>query len=611
MGLDTATGTPDVGTAAVPIAAAARGETSEMATIRAPARFRRRRNRVSPLTLRILAINVVALALLGGGFFYLGEYQQNLVYAQTESLKTQGQIFAAALGAGAVDAGAVGTDALNTERSREMMRRLVEPTHIRARLFNAHGGLIADSRVLGTEGQAIEIDELPPPDQSNFFLRLVHRFYDAVFAHIPWSGDYAPYIESATPTASDYPEVSRAFQGIFGTAVRRAPIEGGLVMTAAVPVQYYKQVLGVVLLSSGSSEIEAAVRAVRFSIAELFVLALGVTVLLSIFLAGTIVRPLRLLAAAAEQVRRGQGTEPAIPDFAARGDEIGDLSVALREMTDTIRRRMNAIEHFAADVAHELKNPLTSLRSAVETALRVDDPAKRKQLWGLVIDDANRLDRLITDISDASRLDAELSRDERSPVPLGSLLAALVALYREAATPDSPFLALDLPGGVGAAEATLSVRGNEERLVRVFRNLLDNAMSFSPPRRHNHDPRAPHRRHDPRRDRRRRVRHSRNQARRDLRSILTASVRPAKISASIRDSVSRSRNRLSRRITARSAPRTATIAKTGSTVHVSWSICRPITVGRPPGLACRGAAKSIKAFATTPLWLLILSHSTD
>jgi two-component system sensor histidine kinase ChvG len=142
---------------------------------------------------------------------------------------------------------------------------------------------------------------------------------------------------------------------------------------------------------------------------------------------------------------------------------------------------MDAIEHFAADVAHELKNPLTSLRSAVETALRVDDPGKQKQLLRLVLEDAKRLDRLITDISDASRLDAEMSRDERSIVPLGSMLAALIAVYRDAAGADSPFLALDLPGGGTGAGATLNVRGNEERLVRVFRNLLDNAISFSPP----------------------------------------------------------------------------------------------------------------------------------
>jgi two-component system, OmpR family, sensor histidine kinase ChvG len=464
----------------MPAASAARKLAREIWTVRLLPQLPRR-SRLSPLTLRILAINVVALALLGGGLFYLGEYQQNLVAAQTEALKTQGQIFAAALGEGAIDPTLPGGTALQPERAREMMRRLVEPTHMRARLFDAAGSLIADSRILGISKQSIQIEEIPPPDQSNFFVRLAHSFYDDVIARIPWSHDYQPEMETAKPSAADYPIVGRAYLGEIAVAVHSVPASGGLVISAAVPVQNYKEVIGVVLLSSGSGDIEQAVRSVRFSIAELFFVALAVTVLLSIYLAGTIVRPLRLLAAAADRMRSGRGASPEIPDFAARNDEIGDLSVSLREMTETIRRRMDAIEHFAADVAHELKNPLTSLRSAVETALRVDDPDKQKQLLRLVLEDAKRLDRLITDISDASRLDAEMSRDERSVVPLGSMLAALVAVYRDAAGADSPFLALDLPGGGSGSGATLNVRGNEERLVRVFRNLLDNAISFSPP----------------------------------------------------------------------------------------------------------------------------------
>jgi two-component system sensor histidine kinase ChvG len=464
----------------MPAATAARKLAREIWTVRLLPQLPRR-SRLSPLTLRILAINIVALALLGGGFFYLGEYQQNLVAAQTEALKTQGQIFAAALGEGATDPTLPGGPALQPERSREMMRRLVEPTHMRARLFDANGALIADSRILGISKQSIQIEEVPAPDQSNYFVRLAHSFYDNVIARIPWSRDYPPDVETAKPSAVDYPEVGRAYQGEIAVSVHSVPESGGLVVSAAVPVQNYKEVIGVVLLSAGSADIEQAVRAVRFSIAELFIVALAVTVLLSIYLAGTIVRPLRLLAAAADRMRSGHGTPPDIPDFASRGDEIGDLSVALREMTETIRRRMDAIEHFAADVAHEVKNPLTSLRSAVETALRVDDTAKQKQLLRLVLEDAKRLDRLVTDISDASRLDAEMSRAERSIVPLGSMLAALISLYRDAAGPDSPFLAVDLPGGGIGPGAVLNVRGNEDRLVRVFRNLLDNAISFSPP----------------------------------------------------------------------------------------------------------------------------------
>ncbi len=463
----------------MPAASAARKLAREIWTVRLLPQLPRR-SRLSPLTLRILAINVVALALLGGGLFYLGEYQQNLVGAQTEALKTQGQIFAAALGEGAVDPTLPGGPALQPERAREMMRRLVEPTHMHARLFDAAGSLIADSRILGISKQSIQIEEIPAPDQSNFFVRLAHNFYDDVIGRIPWSHDYQPEVETAKPSAADYPIVGHAYLGEIAVAVHSVRQSGGLVISAAVPVQNYKEVIGVVLLSAGSGDIEQAVRSVRFSIAELFLVALAVTVLLSIYLAGTIVRPLRLLAAAADRMRSGRGAQPEIPDFAARNDEIGDLSVALREMTETIRRRMDSIEHFAADVAHELKNPLTSLRSAVETALRVDEPEKQKQLLQLVLEDAKRLDRLITDISDASRLDAEMSRDERSVVPLGSMLGALIALYRDAAGADAPFLALDLPGG-GGSGASLNVRGNEERLVRVFRNLLDNAISFSPP----------------------------------------------------------------------------------------------------------------------------------
>jgi two-component system, OmpR family, sensor histidine kinase ChvG len=479
MGSATGTAIADNETAAMPAATVARKLAREIWTVRLLPQLPRR-SRWSPLTLRILAINVVALALLGGGFFYLGEYQQNLVAAQTDALKTQGKIFAAALGEGAVDPTLPSGPALQPERSREMMRRLVEPTHMRARLFDATGALIADSRILGISKQSIQIEEVAAPDQSNYFVRLAHSFYDNVIARIPWSHDYPPDVETAKPSAADYPEVGHAYQGEIAVSVHSVPESGGLVLAAAVPVQNYKEVIGVVLLSTTSADIEQAVRSVRFSIAELFFVALAVTVLLSIYLAGTIVRPLRLLAAAADRLRGGHGA-PEIPDFAGRGDEIGDLSVAMREMTETIRRRMDAIEHFAADVAHELKNPLTSLRSAVETAMRVEDPSKQKQLLRLVLEDAKRLDRLITDISDASRLDAEMSRAERSVVPLGSMLAALISLYRDAAGADSPFLALDLPGGGSGPSATLNVRGNEDRLVRVFRNLLDNAISFSPP----------------------------------------------------------------------------------------------------------------------------------
>jgi two-component system, OmpR family, sensor histidine kinase ChvG len=440
----------------------------------------RRRPRLSPLTRRILAVNVLALGLLGFGLLYLGEYEQSLVAAQVDALRTQGQIFAAALGEGAVIDSLGEGETLIPELGRQMMRRLVEPTHTRARLFDSEGKLIADSRVLRGPGGVVQIKELPPLGDENGPLRRAAAWlYDTIMSVLPGQQHYPPYREPLTQTAANYAEVQRALAGDISDAVRSD--SGGLVLSAAVPVQRYKQVLGAVLLSSDSSEIEQAVRSVRFQILKVFCIALGVTVLLSIYLAGTIARPIRRLAAAAERVRRGHGRQVLIPDFTRRGDEIGDLSGALREMTSALWRRIDAIEHFAADVAHEIKNPLTSLRSAVETAARVKDPEQQRKLLAVVLEDVQRLDRLITDISDASRLDAELSRVELEPVMIGPMLETLVDVHQSTAGEEAPRLLLSLPGPVGTPQGDLPALGVEGRLVQVFRNLIVNAMSFSPP----------------------------------------------------------------------------------------------------------------------------------
>ena len=171
------------------------------------------------------------------------------------------------------------------------------------------------------------------------------------------------------------------------------------------------------------------------------------------------------------------GGRGAIPDMSGRGDEIGDLSLALGDMTEALWRRLDAIERFAADVSHEIKNPLTSLKSAVETAARVQDPERQRKLMQVILDDVGRLDRLIADISDASRIDAELSREETHPTDIGRLLATLVDIHSAADSPEAPRLTLEL-----ATPAGLIVPALEDRLGQVFRNLITNAISFSPPR---------------------------------------------------------------------------------------------------------------------------------
>src|SRR6516165_8013499 len=437
---------------------------------------RGRRWPISPLTRRILAVNVLALALLAGGFLYLGKYQASLIGQQIESLKTQGQVFAAALGESAVWDSADEGEVLLPDLARQTLRRLVEPTRTRARLFDMKGEIIADSRVLRGPGDSIQVLELPAPKKTGPIRRFADRVYDWIVGELPRRTRYPIYRESASQRADDYPEVMRALRGETASAIRSDPASGGLVLSVASPIQLYKQVLGAVMLSTGSGEIEEEVRTVRLELLRIFSVALLVTVLLSFYLAGTIVRPIRRLAGAAERAR-GRRARVEIPDFTHRGDEIGDLSGSLREMTDALWQRMSAIESFAADVAHEIKNPLSSLRSAVETAVLIEDPAKQRRLMAIILDDVERLDRLITDISDASRLDAELGRLELAPIDIGAMLAALVDIYESTRTDGSPRLVLEL----GERSRELVVPGIETRLSQVFHNVITNAVSFSPP----------------------------------------------------------------------------------------------------------------------------------
>jgi two-component system sensor histidine kinase ChvG len=431
----------------------------------------------SPLTLRILAVNVLALVLLAGGFLYLGKYQTSLIGQQLESLKTQGEIFAAAVGEGAVLDSADEGEVLLPDLARQMMRRLVAPTKTRARLFAIRGGIIADSRVLRGPGDAVQVLELPSPDTEGAILGFADKVYNWVVDKLPRRKRYPVYRESLAPRAADYFEVESALRGETAEMIRSDPANGDLVLSVAIPVQRYKQVLGALMLSTGSAEIEQELRTVRLELLRIFGVALLVTVLLSLYLAGTIARPIRRLAAAAER-GRGRRARVEIPDFTRRGDEIGDLSGSLREMTDALWQRMSAIERFAADVAHEIKNPLSSLKSAVETAVRIEDPATQRRLMAIILDDVERLDRLITDISAASRLDAELSRLELAPIDVAAMLRTLVDVHEATRAEDRPRLVLDLP----ERARPLIVPGIETRLSQVFLNIIANAVSFSPPR---------------------------------------------------------------------------------------------------------------------------------
>ena len=438
----------------------------------APSRHVRRRGPLSPLTRRILAINALAPALLVVALLYLDQYQAGLVDATVDSLSTQGELIAGALAEGAV---ATPEDllSLDTEAARQIVRRLIVTTDSRVRLFDDTGKLVADSRQLRAAGRAVVTRALPPPEQRSWLWGVAEVAYNWIFTLLPPDEDLPVYIERLNQTAQDYDEVELALGGDKAMEVRDFG-EGMRIISVAVPVQGLRKVLGALLLTVDSREIDSRIRAERLGILEFFAGVLAITVMLSLFLAGTIARPIRRLALAAERVRRGQGRRNTIPDFTDREDEIGDLSGALREMTLSLYHRLDAIEAFAADVAHEIKNPLTSLRSAVETLARTSDPERQRRLMAIIEDDVQRLDRLISDISSASRLDAELSRAETRPIALDTMLQTVVDIYRQTAKPGMPEIALVLDG------SNCIVSGIEQRLGQVVRNLLDNAISFSP-----------------------------------------------------------------------------------------------------------------------------------
>ena len=437
---------------------------------------RRRRRRLSGLSLPILAVNLSAVFILGVGLFYLDDYEKGLVVADIEGMRAQGEIVAAALGEIAVDKDTGELQSLDPQLARQLISRLVDRTRARARLFSVDGDLLADSRMLRGPGGVVQIMELPPPRSDSAIRQAVFDIYDWVIGRLPQRQRLEQYFEAVTQRADDYEEVRRALKGETKGMVR-ADDSGSLIISVAVPVQRYRQVLGALMLSHIGTEVDRAARNVRFDILKVFGVVFAITVLASLYLARTIARPMRRLAIAADRVRRGHGRhKQQIPDFSKRSDEIGDLSAALRDMTEALDSRMDAIERFAADVAHEIKNPLSSMRSAIETAARVEDPEQQRRLLSIIQDDVQRLDRLISDISDASRLDAELSRAEAAPVDIGRMLSALVEVQDATADKGTPRLTLD-----AANHQSLDVIGVEGRLVQVFRNLISNAITFSPP----------------------------------------------------------------------------------------------------------------------------------
>ena len=355
-----------------------------------------------------------------------------------------------------------------------MLRRLVSPTKTRARIYDRDGVLLVDSRNLFGRGDVLRFD-LPPPNAEK--PGLIERAFIAVRTWLG-RGDLPLYRELGADNGKGYSEVAQALNGQNASMVRIND-RGEVIVSVAVPVQRFRAVRGALMLSTQGADIDDMVEAERLAILKVFLVAAAVMVVLSILLAGTIAEPVRRLADAAESVRRRIRSRVEIPDFTRRRDEIGHLSGTLRDMTNALYSRIEAIESFAADVAHELKNPLTSLRSAVETLPVAKTEESRARLLAVIQHDVKRLDRLISDISDASRLDAELQRQEAAPVDLAKLLST--AGRRRQRGEARRRRQGDAASSKAAGMRAFQVPGHDSRLGQVVDNLIENARSFSPP----------------------------------------------------------------------------------------------------------------------------------
>jgi len=439
------------------------------------ARLLRPQRRISPLTFRILAVNLLALGFLAGGILYIDQYQETMIRARIEALVKDARVMAGALG----EAATVTTDRTELRRkpAEQIIARVVGVTKNRTRLFRLDGKLWIDSRNIAVD-QSVIIDKLSArTGWHRFWDGMVYSILD-MLDNLRQQKKLALYHEIRPQTAAHYPEVMAALDGNTGYRIRRLS-DGADIITVATPVQRFHRVLGALLLSANTRDIKLAVQQTRLTFLRFFGIVLLVTLLLSFFLARTIVRPILRLASAADRISAGTHTGADIPDYSARNDEVGDLSRSLKDMTLTLARQIDAVAAFAADVSHELKNPLTSLRSAVETlSLARTEDAKTK-LLDIIAEDVGRLDRLISDISNASRLDAEISRNPMREVNLKPLLETLVDLYDSSQSAEIPTLHLLCTAPGKKLDTVFRVRGLEGQLGQLFRNLIDNAISFS------------------------------------------------------------------------------------------------------------------------------------
>jgi len=440
-------------------------------------KIKRKRRFISPLTIRIMLVNIFALIFLGVGILYLDQVQKTLMQSRIDELVKDANIMAGALGESATE----NPDAtiLLIEPAKNILTRLVGVTNIRTRYFGLNNELLIDSRDFDSHQVVVE-DIMSKKIGISDFWEVVNSKVRILLDKIQKRDALEEYYEVENEMATDYPEVLEAIDGEVSSRIRRFDKDLDII-TVAVPIQRFRRVLGALMVSVDTKDVYDAVQDIRMNIIQFFCASLIITLLVSLFLAKTIVRPILRLARSADTISLGGKSN--IPDLSFRNDEIGDLSRSIRDMTTVLEKQIDAVANFAADVSHELKNPITSMRSAIETMDYAKTEEDTKKLKAIISDDVKRLDRLITDISDISRLDAEMSHAKMKQLNLTALLETMVNIYLSTQKDNIPNIIMEIKKRrFKLRDGNISpyfVRGLDGQLSQVIRNIIDNAISFS------------------------------------------------------------------------------------------------------------------------------------
>lgn len=407
---------------------------------------------------RILAVNIFAIAILTGSFIYLDSYKSRIISDHLQQAEKTTQIMAFAMAN------------MTTKERRDYILTIGKSNMLHIRVYGENGDKIDDNFEMAAPSFAF-IDPAEEPWRKH-----AARFLDVTIDTIMLAPDTDAYKNPLIDNANAWPEVQRAMEtGDVVALYRFAPDRTPVISSAQKWTNSQNGEKFTLLTSYNAREITRTIRDERFTLSMIILITTMLTILLSLYLARTIASPLRLLARAAQRVRLGRAREVVVPRLPERKDEIGMLARALSDMTSALRDKIDATEAFAADVSHEIKNPLASLRSAIEGMGNIKDEDLRRQLLKVAEDDVIRLDRLITDISEASRVDAQLTRTTFEPIDMGDMIDNLLIMRESTGMDKGRDIAFARPQ-TGIA----IVMGEGTRLERVLTNLLDNAISFSP-----------------------------------------------------------------------------------------------------------------------------------